>query len=147
MYDYTQQLLLLLTANKMSEEIQNASRVVPWATICSILVNGLLGFGMVIAILFSLGDDVKGVLKTPYSYPFLQIFMNSTRSRAATTGLASLLLSLIFFSMIGLVATTSRMMWSFARDRGLPGWRTLSKVRRICTSRNSLHRVRRHEWS
>jgi choline transport protein len=114
----------------MSEEIQNASRVVPWATICSILINGLLGFGMVLAVLFSLGDDAKGVLKTPYGYPFLQIFMNSTRSRAATTVLASLLLSLIFFSMIGLVATTSRMMWSFARDRGLPGWRTLSKVSR-----------------
>ncbi|KAF2188344.1 choline transport protein [Zopfia rhizophila CBS 207.26] len=112
----------------MSEEIRNASRVVPWATISSVLVNGLLGFGMILGVLFSLGNDLKGVLKTPYGYPFIQIFMNSTRSTAATTALASLLLALIFFSTIGLVASTSRMIWSFARDRGLPGWRVLSKV-------------------
>lgn len=113
---------------KMAEEVQNASVTVPRATVMSIMVNGALGFGMLIGILFSLGDDLKSLLKSPYGYPFIQIFMNSTRSRSATTVLTAILLALIFFSTIGVVATASRMIWSFARDRGLPGWRTLSKV-------------------
>lgn len=112
----------------MSEEVQNASVTVPRATVMSIMVNGALGFGMLIGILFSLGDDLKGLLKSPYGYPFIQIFMNSTRSRSASTVLTAVLLALIFFSTIGVVATASRMTWSFARDRGLPGWKTLSKV-------------------
>ena len=113
---------------KMAEEVQNASVTVPRATVTSIMVNGALGFGMLIGILFSLGDDLKSLLKSPYGYPFIQIFMNSTRSRSASTVLTAILLALIFFSTIGVVATASRMTWSFARDRGLPGWRTLSKV-------------------
>ncbi|KAF2729584.1 choline transport protein [Polyplosphaeria fusca] len=112
----------------MAEEVKNAPVNVPRATIGSVLVNGFLGFGMLIGILYSLGSDLEGLLKTPYGYPFIQIFMNSCRSVAAATTLASLLLALIFFSTIGLIATSSRMIWSFSRDRGLPGWSFLSKV-------------------
>ncbi|ORY18373.1 putative GABA permease [Clohesyomyces aquaticus] len=112
----------------MAEEVKKSSINVPRATVGSIMVNGFLGFGMLLGILFSLGSDLEGVLNTPYGIPFLQIFMNSCRSTAAVDALASLLLALIFFSTIGLIATSSRMIWSFARDRGLPGWRLLSKV-------------------
>lgn len=111
----------------MSEEIQGASVNVPRAIIGSIAINGALGFGMLLAVLFTLGD-VKAVLGTDYIYPFIQIFLQSNNSSGGTTAMTAVILALTFLSTIGLVATSSRMTWSFARDRGLPGWRYLSKV-------------------
>ena len=70
---------------KMSEEVQNASVTVPRATVMSIMVNGALGFGMLIGILFSLGDDLKSLLKSPYGYPFIQIFRVPSSSIDNTT--------------------------------------------------------------
>lgn len=113
----------------MSEEIQSASINVPRAIIGSIAINGALGFGMLLAVLFTLGD-VKAVLATNYIYPFIQIFLQSNSSFGGTTTMTAIILALTFLSTIGLVATSSRMTWSFARDRGLPGWRYLSKVGR-----------------
>ena len=111
----------------MSEEIQSASVNVPRAIIGSIVINGALGFGMLLAVLFTLGD-VKAVLGTNCIYPFIQIFLQSNSSSSGTTAMTSIVLALTFLSTIGLVATSSRMTWSFARDRGLPGWRYLSKA-------------------
>lgn len=33
------------------------------------------------------------------------------------------------FMIVGVLATASRMAWAFAREKGLPGARLLSKVR------------------
>ncbi|KAI9732958.1 MAG: hypothetical protein M1818_007391 [Claussenomyces sp. TS43310] len=111
----------------MSEEIHDASVTVPRAIIGSIAINGVLGFGMLMGALFTLGN-VDTVLKTDYGFPFIQIFLNSTNSIGGTTTMTAVILALTFFSTIGLVASSSRMTWAFARDRGLPGWRYMSKV-------------------
>jgi amino acid transporter len=52
--------------------------------------------------------------------------LNST----AGTALVLVVILLVDLGLIvGVVATSSRMLWSFARDHGVPGWRRLSKVR------------------
>jgi choline transport protein len=112
----------------MAEEVKDAPLNVPRATIGSVLLNEVLGLGMLITVLFSLGSDLSGLLATPYGYPFIQIFLNSCRSAAGATTLAAILLVLIFCSTVGLVTTSSRMIWSFSRDGGLPGWQYLCKV-------------------
>lgn len=57
----------------MSEEVKNASRIVPGAMIFSLLVNGALGFAMLLAILFCLGDaDI--VLASTTGFPFMAVF-------------------------------------------------------------------------
>ena len=38
------------------------------------------------------------------------------------------IVALGFFATISLIATASRMTWAFARDNGLPGSRSLSRV-------------------
>ncbi|KAL8991734.1 MAG: hypothetical protein Q9169_007699, partial [Polycauliona sp. 2 TL-2023] len=112
----------------MCEEIQNASTVVPWAMIGSIFVNGILGFAMVIFLLFCLGDIDKA-LKTPTKYPFIEIFYQGVRnSKAGAIALVSLIEVLLVFCCISLMAASSRMMWAFARDKGLPGWQYLSRI-------------------
>ena len=111
----------------MSEEIENPSVSVPRSIITSILINGCLGFGILMATLFGIGN-LDDVLTSPTGFPFMEIFLQATRSTAGTTALASLVIALAICATIGLIATSSRMTWSFARDRGLPFSRILSKV-------------------
>lgn len=111
----------------MSEEIQNPSINVPRSMITSITLNAFLGFGMLIAVLFCIGD-IEAAFATPTAYPFMEIFVQATNSVSGSTAMAAIVTTLGLCATIGFVASSSRMTWSFARDRGLPFWRQLSKV-------------------
>ena len=110
-----------------AEEIQNASTVVPRTMVATTLLNGALGFAALMAILFCAGDLTKD-LKSPYGYPFVEIFYQATNSPGGATAMTCVIFALVFFATIGLIATASRMTWAFARDNGLPGSRWLAKV-------------------
>ena len=112
----------------MSEEIQDASVIVPRSIMFTIFINGVLAFGMLLMTLFSL-TDVDGALNTPTNYPYMEILRHSTGSVAGATVMASILVVMQYCANAGLLASASRMCWSFARDRGLPGWRYLQHVR------------------
>ena len=111
----------------MSEEIQNAATVVPQSIMFSILLNGSMGFGMAIALLFCLGD-IDAALDTPTGYPFIEIFYQAVQSRTGASIMVGLIIVLALCSTIGTMASASRQLWSFSRDRALPGWRTLQRV-------------------
>ncbi|KAI1076552.1 putative amino acid permease [Whalleya microplaca] len=114
-------------ASHMAEEVDNAAVVVPRTMIWSIVVSGILCFGMSIAILFCIGD-VTAALETPTGFPIIEIFFNATKSYAATNAMISALIISIFFSALGLLASASRLIWAFARDDGLPFPRYFSHV-------------------
>lgn len=114
----------------MSEEIKEPAVVVPRAMIYTILINGAMGFAMVIALLFSMGD-IDTVLTSPVSlagYPFIQIYYNAVESLSGTNAMTMVSLVIIIFANWGLMAGCSRTTWAFARDRGLPGSRFLAEV-------------------
>ncbi|CAG7930851.1 unnamed protein product [Penicillium olsonii] len=111
----------------MSEEITNASTAVPTSIMLSVLINGSMGFGMLLAMLFCSGDLEKA-LASPTGYPFMSIFYQATGSIAGTTVMASIVTTMGATTSVGMLASTSRQFWSFARDRGIPGWRVWSKV-------------------
>lgn len=67
--------------------------------ILSVILNGTLGFGMLIATLFCLGD-INSVVHTPTGYPFMQIFYNATNS----TGGATAMVGIIFFNFFRLAS-------------------------------------------
>ena len=112
----------------MSEEIHNAALVVPRSMMTSIFVNGALGFAVLLVTLFSVGH-VEEALKTPTDYPYMQIFLDSTGSVAGASAMVSIITVMEYSANIGILATASRMCWSFCRDRGLPGWQSLQHVR------------------
>lgn len=119
------------SAVHMAEEIKNAATVIPRAILFSVGMNGALGFSMLIALLFCLEDPSQApttVLQTSLGFPFIQVFLDATRFIAGTAIMASIVLVLGVSSTVGLLASSSRMFWSFARDRGLPLWQTVSKV-------------------
>lgn len=111
----------------MSEEIQNPSVNVPRSMMTGITLNGFLGFGMLLAVLFCLGD-VDAALQTPTGYPFIEIFQQAVGTIGGATAMTTIVVALGICGTIGFLASSSRMTWAFARDRGLPGWAQLSKV-------------------
>ena len=111
----------------MSEEIHNAAVVVPRSILFSILINGILGFAMIIAVLF-ISAELETALDSPTHYPFMAIFVQATGSVSGATVMASIITVMQFAANVSILASCSRMTWSFARDRGLPGWKTISKV-------------------
>ncbi|KAH1495497.1 hypothetical protein KXX06_002287 [Aspergillus fumigatus] len=94
----------------MAEEVRNASVAIPRAILLSVLINGALGFGMLIAVLFCLGD-LDAALATPTGYPYMEIFRQATDSLAGALGMTSILLIIGVCSVIGMLAATSRQFW------------------------------------
>jgi amino acid transporter len=111
-----------------AEEVQYASLNVPRSMIFTMLMNGVMGFAIILVILFCIGD-VESVMSTPTGWPFIQLLYNAVGSKAATTILTSLLCSMFIFATFGFLASTSRQTWAFARDRGLP---FSEKFARVC---------------
>ncbi|KAM0668479.1 hypothetical protein ACQRIU_002041 [Beauveria bassiana] len=111
----------------MCEEVQNPSVAVPRSIMGSIFINGLMGLAMVISMLFA-ATNIDEALQSTSGYPFIEIFFQATNSRGGTAVMASLIIFMTISAVVGVIATTSRMFWAFARDRALPFWRTLSKV-------------------
>lgn len=117
---------MIANLSQMSEEIRNASTVVPRVIVGSLLVNGVLALLTLLSVLFCIGN-LEFVLEFP-SLPFIAVILQGVGSKGGATVMVAFVTVLIIFAAVSFVATASRMTWSFARDRGLPGWRYLSKV-------------------
>ncbi|KAF2833513.1 amino acid transporter [Ophiobolus disseminans] len=105
----------------MAEEVRNASKVVPRAIQISVLLNGTLGLGMMVAYLFCLppvDELLEGASK--YSFAYIYVFLRGTGSPTGGAVMTLLIWVLGFCCLVGMLAATSRQMWSFARDDALP---------------------------
>jgi amino acid transporter len=85
----------------------------------SVAPNAILGLLVIITLAFTAGD-VQQVMQTPTGEPFIQVFHDVTGSKASATVIASIVLVLLCSCCFSEVATSSRQLWSFARQR-LPG--------------------------
>ncbi|KAK7920864.1 hypothetical protein PG985_008886 [Apiospora marii] len=131
----------------MAEEIENAAMNVPRAIVTTVVLNGSMGWAMVLAILFCLGDIDSVIVcvstslvaclqstrfsprsqHSPTGFPWVQVFYNST-GQAGATVMTTVIIFVLWCAVIGFSATSSRMIWSFARDRGFPFHQYLRKV-------------------
>lgn len=113
----------------MSEEVQSAATVVPQALLYSILVNGSLGFVMVIVMMIFMGDMMAALAaQQTMFYSALEIFLQGVKSTAGASLMASVVLVLAFACSVGSYATASRMLWSFSRDKGMPFHNQLARL-------------------
>ncbi|EAT80001.1 hypothetical protein HBH56_076530 [Parastagonospora nodorum] len=111
----------------MAEEVRNAAHVIPRAMMWTWLGNGLLGWIMAITFCYCVGDTLS-VLSTPLGTPFIQVFLNVTGSVGGATGLTVLMLVIAIFACVAVMATSSRQLFAFARDNGVPFSKAFSKV-------------------
>ena len=112
----------------MSEEVKNATLAVPRSMILSVLINGALGFAMLLAMVFCLGDINKITSTPPTQYPFMAVFAQAAGSSSGGSGMIAVILFMYICATTTTLASSSRMTWSFARDRGLPFSGYLSRV-------------------
>ena len=103
----------------MSEEVENPTTSVPRSMILTVLINGILGLGWIIAVLYSIGN-INDVVNTPTGYPIIQIFYQAVESAPAATAMMSCIVIIIICAVFAVLASTSRLTWAFARDNGLP---------------------------
>ena len=111
----------------MAEEIQHASVVVPRAIITSIILNGFMGFGIALALLFCIGD-IDAALHTKTGFPYIEIFFQAVQNLAGAAIMTSIIIALSLCATVSIVATASRQLWAFSRDRAVPGWTFLQRV-------------------
>jgi len=114
----------------MAEEIRSANVVIPWCMVSTTLLNGIMGFAMLIVVLF-VAVDIETVLQSPtgqLGFPFMQIFYDATGSLSGASAMICIIIIMDIAAAIAFLATSSRIVWAFGRDRGLPFWRTMSKV-------------------
>jgi hypothetical protein len=93
----------------------------------SVAPNAILGLLVIVTLAFTSGD-IEKLMQTPTGEPFIQIFYDVTQSKAAATVMASIVVVLLCSCCFSEVATSSRQLWSFARDRGFPASSWLSHV-------------------
>lgn len=86
--------------------------------ILSLVVNGAMGFAFLLALLFCMGD-VDSALATTTGFPIIEIFNYMTGSTAAATAMTCALIVVAGLATIPLTASTSRMLYSLARDKGI----------------------------
>ncbi|GLI80698.1 hypothetical protein PoHVEF18_009055 [Penicillium ochrochloron] len=110
----------------MSEEVKDAGRYVPVAIAWGYFSNGIMAAILLVTFLFSL-PSVEDALNDNTGFPFIYAFKNAT-SMAGVNGLTSIILLPVIFSNILFNASTSRQTFAFARDKGLPFSRFISKV-------------------
>ena len=90
--------------------------------IATAIVNGTLGFAMLVTLCFCLGDlnVVLGSKIGAFGYPFIEVFSQGTQSIGGATGMTCILIILSTFCCVANIATSSRQLFAFARDHGVP---------------------------
>jgi len=96
-------------------KVQDAAKTVPPIILWGMWSNAILMLAMGVTFIFTLGS-AEEVLATPV--PFIQVFMNATGSYAATNIMTAIIIIMLISASFSAVATSSRQIWAFARDRG-----------------------------
>ena len=112
----------------LAEELHNASWTLPRAMLTAALMNYVLGLVTIITLVSCLGN-LDNALNSPTSQPYVEVLLNATRSRSATIVLTTVMLVLLITCAVNTVTTSSRQLWSFARDGGPPFSPWLAQVR------------------
>lgn len=110
----------------MSEEVKDAGRYVPIAIAWGYFGNGVLGLIIVISFLFAI-PSLHDAINDPTGFPFIYVFQQAV-SEPGVNGLTGIILIVVIFSNILFNASTARQTYAFARDKGLPFAKWISKV-------------------
>ncbi|KAK5949211.1 hypothetical protein OHC33_009752 [Knufia fluminis] len=121
----------------MIEEIPEPHLRGPKIVIYCIVIGMVTGWIFLSVLLFVLTD--VDTVNSSAAGPLLEVLYQATNNRAGATCLLMFPLICLLFATIGIMSTSSRMTWAFARDGGLPFSRIFAKVHpRLDTPVNAL---------
>ncbi|KAK4905608.1 hypothetical protein LTR49_025119 [Elasticomyces elasticus] len=101
----------------LSEETHDASRTIPQVVLAAVGTNAVMLLVVGMTYIFCLGD-LDSVLNTSTGQPVIQVLYNTTQNHAGTTIITLVIIIVLLSACVGQVATASRQLWSFARDKG-----------------------------
>jgi len=110
----------------MTEETHNAAMAGPLGIIMAIGVSAVLGWFLILGLLFSI-QDLAGTVASPTGEPVAQIFLDTVGEKGAIV-LMIIIIGAMFFCGTFSITSNSRMMYAFARDGGIPGSSFFQKV-------------------
>ncbi|KAK8086710.1 amino acid transporter [Apiospora phragmitis] len=116
------------SACHLSEEVRDASWVLPRSMVVTAAINYTVGFVMTVTVMMTVGDHASEFLDSRTGQVYVQILLDVTQSRAGTSVLTALMAVLLLFCAVNGVTTSSRQLFAFARDNGLPCSRWLATV-------------------
>lgn len=116
------------SACHLSEELKNAAWILPRAMFVTAIINYIMGFVITVTLNFTLGN-LDEVLVSPTGQPYVAVLYNATESRGGTITLVVVVALMMTFCCINQVTTSSRQLFAFARDGGLPFSHFLAYVR------------------
>ena len=144
----------------LDDEVKKVKTRLPRSIIVSAVISSIMLFAFIICLLFTIGnvDKVTASLSTT-SVPLVDVFREATKSKHATNFLVSMPAIVLLYTIFNVFASISRLIGTFARDKGLPfsrrcAYRSPSHLRstasrnsrperRGCAKRDpSLHRIR-----
>ncbi|KAI5951237.1 hypothetical protein KGF54_004311 [Candida jiufengensis] len=103
-----------------SEECKNPQRAMAWGILGSIGACGVLGVAIVTVCVACIMDgDIQRVLESSTGSAMAQIIYDALGKQWAVAFMALIALGQYFMST-SIIIATSRQVWSFARDDGLP---------------------------
>jgi amino acid transporter len=116
----------------VSEETVDPRRRVPWGIVMAVVVSGVMGYLLLIALTLAI-RDIPGVLNardaSGHEIPAVIAILTTAlgaRAGGLVTGLAAMAM---WFCGLSAVTWTSRVIYAFARDGGMPAsavWRRVS---------------------
>jgi amino acid transporter len=111
----------------LSEETNNASRSVARGMVLAVVVSGIFGFFLLLAITFAI-PDVQGTLDAGVdAIPYI---LTTALNEQWTAFLLFIVMVGQFFCGTSSLQAASRMMFAFSRDGAIPGSRVWRKVSR-----------------
>lgn len=111
----------------MSEELRDASKTLPRSMLWTTFINGSMGFIMLITFCSVLGS-IDDALASPTKQAYLYVFYNSTESVAGASAMGALIITMAIFCNLSITATSSRQLFAFARDQGVPFSETFAYI-------------------
>ncbi|PWW71571.1 hypothetical protein C7212DRAFT_355193 [Tuber magnatum] len=102
----------------MIEEIPNPTKEGPILMVYAVMIGMGTGFAFLTVLLFCMGD-IQDVISAAEG-PLLSIFYHATRIKTLSALLTIFPLGCLLFASTTLMTTSSRILYAFARDNGLP---------------------------
>ncbi|KAJ6002988.1 hypothetical protein N7451_005535 [Penicillium sp. IBT 35674x] len=110
----------------MIEEVPNPSVEGPKIMVTCVGIGTVTGCIFLIVLLFVAGNMEQ--VTTSAAGPLLQILVDATKNKAGAICLLMLPLICLILAILSVMTTSSRMIFAFARDGGLPASKFFAKV-------------------
>lgn len=111
----------------IAEELEDAAKWLPRCMVGAASLNFTISFLLLLIVLFRAGAITEAI-NSPTGQPYIAILLNATRSTTGTAFMVAYIIFALIFCATNMVTTSSRQLFAFARDNGLPYSQWLAKV-------------------